>query len=293
MADKMTARFKKHLFNPCLEVSGLYTAFEVLHDEKYFFSGEYHDFWEMVYVMSDKVGVSSDDRIYSLCQGDIIFHKPMEFHRLWSVEGKKAHLFIMSFDLSGCLAPQFENLVVSLSQSCREYLGRIISEFSARSSNGFDSSIDGGNSSDNFQGWKPDGLHELRIKALLELFLSEILAEKSTNTHPLPHTSGSAEIYRKTVQLLRENVCGRITVEQIATKLSYSPAYIKRIFSKYSDIGIHSFYLRLKINKAIELMKSGKSVSEASELVGFSNANYFGVVFKREMGVSPGKYVRK
>lgn len=289
MPEKKPSRFKGYPLQDRLSITCLYSAFETIKDKDYFFSGECHDFWEMVYVMSENVGVSSNDRIYKLSRGDVIFHKPMEFHRLWSVDGKKAHLFIMSFDLEGECASEFEKLVVSLPEKSRRIFADLISDFYARASR-----FDGENETSFdmlVSKWDSSGMEEQTIKHRIELLLCEILADKYRVGTTSPFTSRSAEIYRKTVQLLEQNVYGHITTEQIAESLSYSPAYIKRIFAGYSDIGIHAYYTRLKINKAIELMKDGKTVGEASELLGFGNANYFGIVFKREMGMSPKKYV--
>ena len=64
--------------NRCLQINRLYTLFTKDMLGNFFYEGEYHDFWEAVYIISSKAGVSADDKIYSLSKGDIIFHKPME-----------------------------------------------------------------------------------------------------------------------------------------------------------------------------------------------------------------------
>ena len=70
-------------------------------DETYYFNGESHNFWEMVYITDGEWVVSADDRIYNLTEGHIIFHKPMEFHKLWKTSNSRAGCFVCSFDAEG------------------------------------------------------------------------------------------------------------------------------------------------------------------------------------------------
>ena len=46
------------------------------------FPGETHDFWEFLYVDKGEVQVIADDKNFTFKKGQIIFHKPNEFHAL-------------------------------------------------------------------------------------------------------------------------------------------------------------------------------------------------------------------
>mgnify|MGYP003304831329 CR=1 FL=1 len=81
----------------CIEVTSLYTAFEAEFDSNYFFSGEAHDFWELVFAKKGSVGIVSDDRTYKLSSGQLILHPPMEYHRIWSEDNDEATVIIFSF----------------------------------------------------------------------------------------------------------------------------------------------------------------------------------------------------
>ena len=74
------------------------TAFKTRLENGYYFNGEMHDFWELVYVTEGSLFVSEDSRVYELTEGDIIFHKPMEFHKIWVEKEQTARAIIMSFD---------------------------------------------------------------------------------------------------------------------------------------------------------------------------------------------------
>ena len=47
----------------------------------------------------------------------------------------------------------------------------------------------------------------------------------------------------------------------------------------------------LRLNKAKSLLRDSKlSMEEIADACGFSSANYLGLVFKKEMGISPLNY---
>lgn len=52
-----------------LSLAALYSLFYSIHTPDFFFCGECHAPWEMVYVMEGNVGVSADDRVYTLSPG--------------------------------------------------------------------------------------------------------------------------------------------------------------------------------------------------------------------------------
>jgi AraC-like DNA-binding protein len=51
------------------------------------------------------------------------------------------------------------------------------------------------------------------------------------------------------------------------------------------------YILQLRLNKAKSLLQEGKkSIEEIANLCGFSSANYFGLIFKKAVGLSPLNY---
>ena len=61
------------------------------------FSGEVHDFWEMVYIDSGKLTVSEDEKVYELTKGQAIFHAPMEFHKFFARKSEPTPFKVISF----------------------------------------------------------------------------------------------------------------------------------------------------------------------------------------------------
>lgn len=73
-------------------------------------------------------------------------------------------------------------------------------------------------------------------------------------------------------------------------KLNYS--YLSAAFKKITGQSIVEAHTKLRMNKAIHLMRStSMNVSEISERLGYRNPYYFSRVFKKVLGESPSDYM--
>ena len=88
---------------------------------------------------------------------------------------------------------------------------------------------------------------------------------------------------------LENNYISDFPVDSLARMCSLSPASFRRLFFSCKGISPVDYRNRLRIRRAAELLRSGKyTVGEAAELVGIRDITYFGKLFKRYMGMSPG-----
>lgn len=94
----------------------------------YVFDGEKHDFWELQYVDKGEVEIVADTKGYKLKQGDIIFHKPNEFHSTWANKKIAPNLIVVSFECNSSAMKFFENKIFNLGDCERNILAAIIKE---------------------------------------------------------------------------------------------------------------------------------------------------------------------
>ncbi len=277
---------KEKYISRVIEIESLVSMFEANYDGTYYFPGEFHPFWELVYVMSGVVCVSGDEKVYTLRAGDIIFHKPMEFHRLWSADGKEFHVFITAFRARGPLTGTFENSAFRLTKNRKAEIERLRSfvcrHFPSRDEN-YHTAM--------FREWNERRGEIQLVFNMLERFLLSVCAVSEIEVKSTD-SSGVSELYRQIISKLNENVYGQITLEELAAQCSFSTAQLKRVFALYSDIGIHKYFLKLKIAMSIRLLGKGMPISEISRALSFCNQNYFSAAFKRETGYSPTEYKR-
>ncbi len=89
-------------------------------------------------------------------------------------------------------------------------------------------------------------------------------------------------------ELLRQNPGGSIAAAAGACGISVRTA--ERVFRKETGMGLGAWLRRLRLLVALERLASGATVSEAAALSGYGSASAFVAMFRREMGVTPGRY---
>jgi two-component system response regulator YesN len=90
---------------------------------------------------------------------------------------------------------------------------------------------------------------------------------------------------------LKNNVFGRLTIEDVSKKINYSKAYVFRQFKQATGKGVMEYYTDLKIKAAKELLREGElSINEISEKLHYDTPNYFSKSFKKIVGKTPTEY---
>lgn len=104
-----------------------------------------------------------------------------------------------------------------------------------------------------------------------------------------------SENYRKlqpALEELRRAFCEpTLSVAKLARACGMSEVYFRRLFEAEMGVTPRRYITELRIGKAIAMLRSPYySLSEIAEAVGFCDAKYFGTVFRRVVGVPPGKF---
>lgn len=90
------------------------------------------------------------------------------------------------------------------------------------------------------------------------------------------------------LDFMEENLTCDLSIEEIAHYTGRSLATFKRDFKKISDLTPEKWLIKKRLEKAYELMKSGKrKVVDVYAEVGFRNPSHFSTAFKREFGIAP------
>ena len=257
--------------------------------QDYRYKGEYHNFWELVYVKSGSLGITADAEVFEITDNTIVFHQPNEFHTLWSSGGTSPEVVIISFVCDDPIMDFFRRKVMLLNACERNILYAL---------DGVLNNVVRKNRvvNDNSKIVLQDNITEFdlhMVKNYLELLLLDIY----TNGRPAMHTpcrhDSHEEIYSSIVEYMRHNVCERISTEELCRVFGVSRTTLKMIFSKYTQNGVMKHFLLMKIHQSKSLLAQGFSVREAAEKLSFSSQNYFCSAFKRETGITPLEYKKR
>ena len=98
----------------------------------------------------------------------------------------------------------------------------------------------------------------------------------------------------RVVAVLRRDLTGPPTLEDMGREVGCSPFYLSRTFSRETGMSIPQYLRKLRMARAAELLKSGKfNVSEAAMEVGYSSLSHFSQAFCQTMGCCPALYPLK
>ena len=110
--------------------------------------------------------------------------------------------------------------------------------------------------------------------------------------NPNLNTAVKVEWLRKVISHTEREYHRKLSLDEVAGIIGYSPAYFSRLFKKSTGLNYKDYLLTVRLNRSDELLKEGLSVSEASELCGFQDVSYFIKVFRENRGISPGRHHR-
>ncbi|MBQ9859458.1 MAG: helix-turn-helix transcriptional regulator [Clostridia bacterium] len=108
------------------------------------------------------------------------------------------------------------------------------------------------------------------------------------------HSSASSVLSYRVKRYIAAHLGRRsITLQQLAAELDKTPNYINAVFKSVNGITIHQYINRERVRMMADLMEHrGLSFQEACENVGVEEPTYGYRLFKKQMGVSPGEYLR-
>lgn len=95
----------------------------------------------------------------------------------------------------------------------------------------------------------------------------------------------------KVISYMLDNLSAGLTLEQLSDFAGISRYHFVRIFKQKTGYTPINYYIRLKVQKACELLDaSAVTISSISTALGFSSPYYFSLTFKRITGHSPQCY---
>lgn len=105
--------------------------------------------------------------------------------------------------------------------------------------------------------------------------------------------AGPSVRVRRMAEFLEQRYRDPVGRRDLAEQFHLTPQYINALFRKELGVTPVEFLHRLRVEKALPLLRRGKSVREVAEAVGFGDAFYFSRIFRRLQGVPPGKIAQR
>ena len=260
----------------------------------YVFEGEKHDFWELLYVDKGEVEVMADDTGYCLKQGEMIFHKPGEFHNVFANGLVAPNLVVVAFVCASPAMAYFEGKVVKAEEVERELLARIVHEARDAFSNPLD---DPGSlkmeraSSSAFGSEQMIGL--LLEQMLIRMVRRGAQRDVAVKTSSSVKRRSDHDLVQRIIAYMQDNACGTLTFSQVCRFSAQSATNLKTIFKSVTGMGVMEYYRGLKIDAAKTLLREGGgNITQIADKLGYTSVNYFSRYFKQATGMTPSEYTQ-
>lgn len=265
------------------------------------FSGEQHNFWEFLYVDSGEVEVQANEDFFRLQKGQVIFHRPMEFHAVKSVGKVPPNLIVISFESRSPDMRRFESRVFPVSKTGELILSRLVTE--ARLSFSTPLHIPSVEKID-LAADAPFGAEQM-IKVYLEELLINLVRESAGCAHPSnaslkesrrknqPVRKGARDaVLAAVLSYMEFHICETASVAKICNENLVGRSQLQDLFHKEFGCGVMEQFSRMKIEKAKEIIRtSSMNFSELSDYLSFRNPSYFSRKFRQVVGMSPSQYI--
>ncbi|MGN1004154.1 MAG: helix-turn-helix domain-containing protein [Oscillospiraceae bacterium] len=130
----------------------------------------------------------------------------------------------------------------------------------------------------------------LRSADELTVWLRKVIERYSTLVFDAVDVKHKEIIY-KAINYMKRNFGGKLTLEETARSVGFSPTYFSKIFLQEVGMSFSKYLGNLRVEHSKKLLLySDLSVNEICDAVGFEDQSYFIKVFRRYTGVTPGKY---
>lgn len=289
----MKDNFTRISFDKIFNVDKIITIFYMELSKNFYYEGEKHDFWEMVYIDKGEMICTADEKRFVLKSGEMTFHKPNEFHNLSGDSNIAPNVSILTFECKSRAMKHFEGKIFQLSSEEKSLLSTLFSE---------------GLSCYKLENERNPLLQNLKVitpspfgssqmtKNLLEIFLIKLCRNTDVVTKEMRQSyviDGVDVPYnvKEILDYLKEHIYGKVTIGELAKHLDKSESMVKQLFSQYRDGGIIKHYNALKIKEARKLIREGNyNMTQISDMLHFDTPQYFSKCFKAVTNMTPSEY---
>jgi AraC-like DNA-binding protein len=262
------------------------------HAKNYVFEGEKHNFWELVYVDKGCVEVIADDQGFELEQGQILFHKPNEFHNLYANGTVAPNLVVVSFVCRSPAMSFFENRIAYLSARQRDLLARVVEEGKRAFSSplGDPYTLELTRAED--VPFAAEQLLGLSLEALLiDMVRKTTLVSGSTKPSSSIKKRSDNDLVNRIIHYMEEHLSDSLSFSAICQYSAQSATNLKTIFKSVTGQGVMEYYRGLKIRQAkILLRESDGNITQIADDLGYTSVQYFSRHFKQATGMTPREY---
>ncbi len=271
-----------------LTIQKLYTIHYYEFSKQYIFRGERHDFWEMVYVDRGEIHACAEEQDYLLKQGEILFHEPNEWHRLYADGETAPNIAVISFACASPAMSFFRKKKLFAGQEEKRLISRMIAEYQSAFSTPLDNPDT--KSLTRRKNALPGAEQMIRI-CLLRLLLSLLRNAPRSGQKASPYEKYSNSMLGQILDFMSNHLSENLTLRKLTEYSGTNRTAIEKMFRESFSMGAIEYFSRMKIDAAKKYLREDHyNITQISEILGYSGIHYFSRQFKRFVHMTPTEY---
>ena len=258
------------------------------------FPGESHDFWELVCVDRGEIDALAGDRRLTLKKGNILFHKPNEFHNVLTNGKVSPSLVVIGFECHSPAIKSFEDQLMSVQDTEKELMAQIIVEarntFSGRLDDPYQEELIFNSEPLTFGSAQliSHYLEQLMIH-LYRRYFSYSLPVRSSRF--LAEASSGDDTYNRIVRYMEEHLGERMTIDRICRDNLVGRSQLQKLFRDTKGCGVIEFFSMMKIDTAKQMIRDNQlNFTQIADRLGYNSIHYFSRQFKQITTMTPSEY---
>ena len=256
--------------SPSLEFKRIYSFFCQKSPDNFYFRGERHEPYELVYVDQGVLHTLIDGQDVILHPKECLIIGRDQWHIQFSDES--VGFLTVSFDLKSPYLDPLTDQVLRVGQDLRDLFRKMVHELEQTSfSNDY-------------------------IESLMKILLIELIRQSNApkKTTKLPSTNFSEnEIFNRALQQISGRITEKIDLQELAASIHISVPYLYVLFERHLGMPPGKYIMKIRIEESKLLLREGKlTIGEVGSRMGFSSIQHFSRQFRSVCGMSPSQYVK-
>jgi len=136
-------------------------------------------------------------------------------------------------------------------------------------------------------------IDRIELSRTLEKIRQSLDRKRQMTNNTGQDSSGKDErhIIRKVKEYIQNHPDGDLRLQALADVIHLHPIYLSHLFKQETGENLSDYVTCVRMNRAKQLLKeTSLKVYDISRLVGYQSPKHFMLVFKKEVGMTPGSY---
>jgi AraC-like DNA-binding protein len=251
--------FEVNSIRSSFEVDEIFAYYYSTKGNNYRFDGEKHPFWELTFVDNGELECTVDGESFHLPPRSLMFFGPEQFHTQKTAPDKTVSYLTVMFSTHFLQPEALTNRVIQCSNDLYSFR------------------------------------NDLLLGIMKIILVYSIIGDSQSNEDIINPMQAhyENELLNEITQYIKYYIHNSLTINDICTKFAISRSSLQALFKKHLDISpkLHINNVKLEYSKLL-LKKSSYTISQISDMLGYTSIHYFSRKFKLVYGITPSEYAK-